>query len=157
VEAQACTEADRIGTQFATELGLQLVYRGRSSLAQPDYTAECLAARNAGVQVWQIGLDPPSISRVAAACARQGYRPIFATHAGLILDRQGKNPNLGGMIGHTNVFPYFQRNTPATAEFQAAVKRFAPNADLGVGMATGWTSGKLFERAAMGLPERPSS
>jgi branched-chain amino acid transport system substrate-binding protein len=86
-EVQQCEDADRVWAEDAPSLGFRHAYRGRAALTQPDFTAECLAARNAAAEVFLLGLDGASIGRVAASCARQGYRPIFGTFSGLILDR----------------------------------------------------------------------
>jgi branched-chain amino acid transport system substrate-binding protein len=93
-----------------------------------------------------MSIDSNTVERFAASCARQGYRPIISTGAASIADRFKENPNLSSMTASSNVFPYFQRGTPATDEFQDAVQRFKPGPP-GVGMATGWVAGKLFERA----------
>jgi len=46
VEADACKEVERIGDRGRRRTwGFEHVYKGRASLGQPDYTAECLSAR----------------------------------------------------------------------------------------------------------------
>lgn len=157
VEAQGCADDDRIWAETAADAGFQHVYRARSSVTQPDYSAECLSARNAGAQVFMVALDPASMSRLALSCARQGYHPAYATIGAIVLDRMKDDPNLEGMVAPSNAFPYFQSGTPATDEFQRAMKRYGRNLAPGVPNAVGWTSGKLFERAAANLPEPPTS
>jgi branched-chain amino acid transport system substrate-binding protein len=159
VEVPECETADRILTDEAPRLGFQHVYQGRTSLTQPDYTAECLAARNAGAQLLLMGLDRHSEVRVANSCARQGYRPIFSSPGSAVPSEQQvkDEPNLDGFVGTTNVFPYFQSGTPATDEFGQAMRTYAPKEPLGVGLATGWVTGKLLEKAAANLPEPPTS
>jgi branched-chain amino acid transport system substrate-binding protein len=159
VESAACEDADRIPAEEAPRLGFEHVYRGRASLSQPDFTAECLAARNAGAQVFMIGLDATSQLRIANACARQGYRPVFAT-GGIAAPSEKvvkEEPNLDGLLVTSNGFPYFQSGTPATDEFHQAMRTYAPKEPLGVGPATGWVSAKLLEKAAANLPEPPTS
>jgi branched-chain amino acid transport system substrate-binding protein len=157
VETQVCEDGDRLWASEAQALGFQPVYRSRPSLTQPDFTAECLAARNAGAQVVMAGLDTASISRLAASCARQGYKPIYATLSALIADRMKSDPNLDGMIGSSNVFPYFQSGTPASDEFQQTMRAYGSHVEPGAAPATGWVSAKLFERAAARLPEPPTA
>ena len=156
-EAQACADAERIFTQTAQGLGFQHVYRARASLVQPDFTAECLAARRAEAQVFIVYLDSNSVARLAASCARQDFRPIYSVPQAIQSARQAVDPNLGGMLVHTSVFPYFQTGTPATDEYQRAMTTFGGNLTNGVGTAVGWTSGKLLEVAGARLPEPPSS
>lgn len=157
VEVKPCTESDEVFAELAPGEGLDQVYRGKGSLTQPDFTAECLAVRNAGAEIFVVILDPNSITRVAASCARQGYRPIYASLVSLILDRFKDDPNLDGMLAASNVFPYFQTGTPATDEFQAAIRQYGQGIIPGVSLAGGWVSAKLFERAAAALPEPPTS
>jgi branched-chain amino acid transport system substrate-binding protein len=157
VEAPGCDAADRIISGAAKGLGFTHVYRGRASVAQPDYTAECLSARNGGADVFLALLDKLSLGRLAAACARQGYRPQFAHAATAQVDDSKNDPNLAGLTASSNVFPYFQGNTPATAEFREALRSYGAAVQLGIGVATGWTAGKLLERAAANLPEPPTT
>ena len=155
VEAEQCNTADRLVAETAREAGLDVVYRGRASLAQPDFTAECLSARKENVEVFFIGLDPNSVGRVTTACARQGYHPIYAP---LISDAgQKDNPELAGAVALSPVFPYFQSGTPATDEFQAAVRDYGGGVALSVGSAVGWAAGKLLERAAGAISEPPTT
>jgi branched-chain amino acid transport system substrate-binding protein len=157
VEAPDCDPADKIMSGAAGSLGFSHVYRGRASVAQPDFTAECLSARNAGAEVFLVLLDRLSLGRVAAACARQGFRPQFAHVATAQGDDSKKDPNLEGLSASSNVFPYFQTGTPASDEFQAALRSYGGAVSLGIGTATGWTAGKLLEKATANLPEPPTS
>jgi branched-chain amino acid transport system substrate-binding protein len=156
-EATACGDADRLFAENAKKFGYNHVYRARASIAQPDYTAECLAARNAGADVYMVVLDGNSVSRFAAACARQAYKPQFSTIVTIVLDRFKDDPNLGSIAASSHVFPYFQTGTPATDEFQAAFKAYGGGLSNGVGVAAGWTAGKLLEKAAARLPEPPTT
>lgn len=156
VEAQACGDVIRAYKERGQSFGFELVYNGRASIAQPDYTAECLAARNAGVQGFVVMLDGAALQRLAAACTRQGYKPKYSTLSSIVLDRHKKDPNLDGMIAESRSFPYFQSNTPATEEFQRAVKTFSPGLNFGASVADGWVAGKLLEKAAAALPQQPT-
>lgn len=156
-EAQLCKDGERVWTEAAPKLGVQVVYTGRGSLAQPDYTAQCLAARNAGVEVLLLILDPNSILRLLASCSRQGYSPILGLTGSEVEDQMKNDANMDGALAMSSVFPYFQTGTPATDEFQAAIAKFAPQLARGVGPATGWTTGKLFEKAAAAMPEPPTT
>src|SRR5207253_75515 len=97
----------------AKALGFNHVYRARASIAQPDFTAECLSSRNAGVEVLLVALDQNSVARVAVACARQGFHPIFALPGQVVSDELAGDPNLAGAVGQSAVFPYVQSGTPA--------------------------------------------
>jgi branched-chain amino acid transport system substrate-binding protein len=155
--AGSCSDVDRAMAGYAKGLGFEHVYRGRMSIAQPDFTAECLAARNAGAEALLLVMDSNSVTRVASSCARQAYHPTYATIISVVVDRFKDDPNLDGMVASTSVFPYFQSGTPATDEFQQAKRTFGEDLTLGVGTATGWTAGKLFERAGAQTLEPPTT
>jgi ABC-type branched-subunit amino acid transport system substrate-binding protein len=157
VEAPPCDPWDKALAETAGPAGFQHVYRARASLSQPDYTAECLAARNAGAQIVYMLFDGTAMNRVAAACARQGYRPTFATFGPGLTDDQRKDPLLDGTLGTSNTAPFFQSGTPATAEFQAAARSFGPNIPLSIPTGYGWVAGKVLQKAGANLSEPPTS
>ena len=157
VEASACGAGDEMYARRASGMGFEHVYRARVSLAQPDYTASCLAARNAGAKVLIVLLDTTSLRRFAASCARQAYRPLIVPPGNVIADDMKDDPNLEGTLGPLNVFPWFQTGTAATDEFQQAMRAFAPNLPRAAGHPVGWTAGKLLERAGTRFSEPPTS
>jgi branched-chain amino acid transport system substrate-binding protein len=151
VEAEtACGGADRVWHDegIAKKNGFEPVYRARVSLAQPDYTAECLAAQRAGAEVMVLVLDDTSIGRFANSCGRQRYNPIFAWPLAPAATRHKDDPNLNGGVVLLNFFPWTKGDTPATAEFQAAMKKHF-SGTVEPGHAGGWASGKMFEKAAL--------
>jgi branched-chain amino acid transport system substrate-binding protein len=158
-EVPQCDAFERAWARYAPMAGFRHVYRAKSTITQPDYTAECLSASNAGAQVLLIGLDSNSVGRVAASCARQGYRPTFSTTAQIVRDPMKDDPVLAGagMMASSTIFPYFQSGTPATDEYQRILRTYAKNLPQGVGVALGWVSAKLFEKAAALVSEPPTS
>jgi branched-chain amino acid transport system substrate-binding protein len=149
-EADICRVFDKVWNEKAAAYGVEPVYRGRTSLVQPDFTAECLAAQRAGVEMFEIGLDTNSIGRLAASCARQGFRPIFGFPAGLAKDNQKDDPNLEGARSTLPTFSWLQNDTPAAQEFQDALKRYGKNLlPVTAGHTGGWTAGKLFEKGVL--------
>ena len=157
VEASGCKDIAKVYTDEAGRLGYQVVYQGQSTVAQPDFTAECLAARNAGVQALHVNLDESSLQRVATACNRQNYHPIILMPGGAQTDRMKDVPGLDGAMAASGVFPYFASGTPATDEFQQAMRAFGNGVMRGYASAEGWVTGKLFERATTDLAEPPTT
>lgn len=158
IEGQTCLDAERTWSKSAQNLGFEYVSKSQASIAQPDFTAECLRARNAGVEVLLVGLDQNSVRRVSAACGRQAYRPIFVSAPVTIVDEWKDDPNLDNSLAAPNTFPYFQSGTPGTDEFQRAARLFGGGAaPQQQGLTVGWVAGKLLERAAANLPEPPTS
>ena len=153
---ETCSELPRpVIYRTAKDDGMQIVYEAKSSITQPDYTAECLQARNSGADIMMIYLDPSSVGRVAASCARQNYRPYYSVGTSVVSDQYKNNSSIENLVGATGVAPYFQTGTPAMDEFHTATAKFS--SALGIGTIAGWTSGKLFERAAADMPEPPTT
>lgn len=149
-EADICRIADKVWNEKAAGFGLDPVYRGQATLVQPDFTAECLAARRAGVELFEVALDTNSIGRLAGSCARQGFKPIYGFPAGITKSNQEEDPNLEGARSTLPTFSWLQSNSPATAEFQEAMKRYGQGlAPLTGGHTGGWTAGKLFEKGVL--------
>lgn len=157
VEATPCTDVADTFSRRAEEVGFEYVSTIKTALAQPDYSAECLAARNGSADAIVLLLDQNSIRRFTTACARQGYRPNYLLLSAVIEDAQEENPELAGASGVTNVFPWFQTGTPATDEFQTAFRTLGAKQHSNVGVTMGWVAGKLLQRAGANLPEPPTS
>jgi branched-chain amino acid transport system substrate-binding protein len=157
VESTECDRLQQAVDKYVPKTELEYVYRGRSSIAQPDYTAECLSARNAGTTVLLLVLEAASQSRFGAACARQAFRPLYGSFASAVAARAADDPNLRGMVADSPVFPWFQTGTPATDEFASAFGRYGRGVPAGVGPPTGWVAGKVFEKAAANLSEPPTA
>jgi branched-chain amino acid transport system substrate-binding protein len=154
-ESDGCTHADHywFDQGWVTQAGMEPAYRARISIAQPDYTAECLTAQRAGVEVLAVVADGATARRVAVSCARQGYRPTLSI-AGPAVDERlvgGETAStLDGTLGTVATFPYVLHDTPATEEFHTAMARFGTGEPLSAAASQGWVSAKLFERAAGG-------
>jgi branched-chain amino acid transport system substrate-binding protein len=134
------------------------VYRARASLAQPDFTAECLNARNAGAEILTLVMDAASVQRVAASCARQDFRPLITEVASSSKTSHASDPNLShGVVASIGHFAWTDASTPATQEFQAAVKQYLGKEPAGAGLASAWASAKLFEKAAAHIGEPPTA
>jgi branched-chain amino acid transport system substrate-binding protein len=157
-EAQVCADTDKIAgnADNVKAAGMELVYKAKTSLVQPDFTAECIGARNAGVEILQIALDGNAVGRVASSCARQNYRPKISVFGAIAFDKMKDNADLDGMTTNANGFPYFLCDGVA-ADFCAASRKYGPVKIYGLGNSLGWTAGKAFERATQNLPDNPTS
>jgi branched-chain amino acid transport system substrate-binding protein len=156
-EAQGCTEASTGWPAAGKKVGFTTVYNAQVSIAQPDFTAECLNARNAGAQMMFVAVDPNSVRRLAASCARQAYKPVYVLPSGVISSAQAGDPNLEGTLGINTVMPWMSSATPGEQEFQAAVSRYGQGLTLNITTPFGWVAGKMLERATTGrLGDTPS-
>lgn len=157
VEIVACQESNAAFVGHAREEGLEVVDQQRISATQPDYTAECLRMQNADVEVVVTITENSSAVRLAQSCGRQEYRPTWNLQ--LVNDSMPGIAEFEGAIGNLGNFPWFLRSgSPGIEEFVQAVQRYAPNR---VGnavdtFAEGWVAGKLFEKAAQNVSDKPT-
>ena len=141
----------------AKELGFENVYRARPSLTQPDYTAECLSARQKGAQVILGAIDNNSYLRLANACARQNYKPVIGVADQLALPSVAADPAMDGNVVITKVAPWPDTAVPGTAELHQAFAQVASGVQVNGAHAGGWVTAKTFEAAARNLPDPPTS
>jgi branched-chain amino acid transport system substrate-binding protein len=126
-------------------VGLTPVYKTQTSVTQPDFTAQCISARNAGAELLSVGMDFNSVRRVVNSCRQQGYTPKFITPAvgpGMEKEAIWQGVYIGWMS-----FSPFVPDSPAIKEFRAAMDRYQADAGINLEHAVGWSGAKLFERA----------
>jgi branched-chain amino acid transport system substrate-binding protein len=153
VEASACTEAAKVLTAEVPKAGMQLAYSAPVSVTQADYTAQCLSARNAGVQVLGLAMDGASVARVARSCAAVNYHPLLAAEELGFTPATSNDPDVrrDGVVSATAVAPSLPLDTPGQREYHAALVRFAPDATAdGMSIAI-WAAGRLVEATVAGL------
>jgi branched-chain amino acid transport system substrate-binding protein len=151
-EASSCAGASGIETALGKSLGVSVAYSAKVSASLPDYTAPCLALKNADVQSYDLGLASAVTGRVARQCQQLGL------HATLIQPGVQANSTLPGQSVFNGtefvdtVVGFFNYSTPATKEFHEALAKYAPQIGTpavpidAYTMAT-WASGMLFEAA----------
>ena len=156
VEAEVCKVANSELGRIAAQQGYKVRYSAQVSAAQPDYTAEVLAARNAGAKALILPIDNHSAIRIAASAHRQGYDPFIAIqslgHTEKLLRDGGKEVEgflVGGQMLHWT--------SPLLDDFRAAYKAYVPD---GIGLSSSainsWTAGKLLEQVAPTWPDTPT-
>lgn len=146
VEGAACSDFKRDAPPVAREAGLEVVYQVDVSLAQPDFTAECLNANNRGAQILLPVGDQNLVHRVATSCARQGYRPmiIHTTPS----ENETKFAAVDGAVAGQGFFPFPGVSGTFTDEYRAAMKKYFPKQELTTLSPAGWAAGKIFEKVA---------
>jgi branched-chain amino acid transport system substrate-binding protein len=153
VEAEQCKTWHDTAVAKAPALGAQIVYEAQVSLAQPDFTAECIQAQRSGADGLMTGMDGPSIVRFARSCSQQGYRPQYMTASLAVIDSISKDPNLDGLIAPQGVFPYIATDLPAQKIFRATMAKYAPDVQMSPAVAQVWTGGLLLAEVAKKLPD----
>ena len=151
-EASACFEARDIFQQGAVAAaGGNLVYTAQVSLAQPDFTSECIQLKTNRVDAVVATVDGNSLSRLARACAQQQVRVKFVSFALALVSSLASDPNLDGLIGTTGLFPWMLTDGPA-AEYAQAIATYAPGLETSGTTAAVWGSGALAQAAGRNLP-----
>ena len=157
VEVQACARAYDLGESYGPEFGMSVVYRAKVSLVQPDYTSECLAARNAGAETVFLGIEGAGVERMARSCKSVSYQPLYSIISSAATPSQAGNPSLDKAAVGEVVMPWMVTSNPGIAEYQSALKQYAPGLVPGPNPTAGWVSAKVFELAAKNMAEQPSS
>jgi branched-chain amino acid transport system substrate-binding protein len=154
-EAQGCASATT--AEGFTQAGLQIVYRARASLAQPDYTAPCLAAKNEGAQMMFVALDGQANQRLADNCAQVGFHPLLVHSAQSTTPAELRRPSMEGAYVGQSTAPWFQTTLPAVAEFDRVLKTYAPSIVPDGSAIQGWVSARLLEAALRKAPDPTTS
>jgi branched-chain amino acid transport system substrate-binding protein len=153
VEAEQCKTYHDTAVEKAPSLGAKIVYEAQVSLAQPDFTAECIQAQRAGADGVMAGIDGPSIVRFARSCSQQGYKPQLMTASLAVIESIAKDPNLEGLMAPEGNFPHMATDLPNERTFRAAMAKYAPGLEITPAVATVWTGGVLLQEASKKLPE----
>jgi branched-chain amino acid transport system substrate-binding protein len=105
--------------------GTKIVYSIGIGFAAPNYTAQCLAAKQAGATVLSIGDASEVVTRVAINCAKQGYDPIELGGDGTVSKSWLTIPGMQGNIDVQPDLPWFIHDA-ATKDMYTALDKYAP-------------------------------
>src|SRR3954452_3481543 len=137
-EVTYCSVADADWDAIAKKQGLNLVYRGKASLLNVDFTSQCLAAKNAGTEALVVAFESTAIHRIAQSCASVGFRPmIVLTSVQSNLDFS-QDPALDRAVVAQPLRPWFLTDHPAIKEYQAVLKQWAPDVKFESASLNGW-------------------
>ncbi len=155
-EAANCAGLADLMQKMADRAGVHIVHTAQVSLAQPDFTAEVLAARNAGADAVVGIFDNATLVRVARSAHRQGYNPVFSIQqAGYDDTMLTGGSDVEGFVT-AGIVP--DHNTsPKLADYRAALARYVPGGRRATISASQWAAGKLIERIGPALGDQPTS
>lgn len=157
VEAKTCSQLYDLGPGLASKYGMRMVYRGKFSIAQPDFTSHCQSAQSAGAQIVAILSDINSLKRLAKSCSTVNFKPVYAVGAQTADVNAPSDPLLDGLSMGASVLPWVVTSHAGVTEHTAVLKQYAPGLQPGPNTMVGWASAKLFELATKNLPEPPTS
>lgn len=155
-ESTDCASINENAERHAGNAGLNLVYNGRASALQPDYTSVCQAAQRAGATILYPVIGPAGVTRLGESCARVNYHPLYIVPQVTATPAMASDPNLVPLGVIMPVLPWMISDNAAIAEFQETLAQYAPSVAPGPASIIGWVGAKLFEEATRNLPEPTS-
>jgi branched-chain amino acid transport system substrate-binding protein len=151
--AEGCNVTIALQQSTAKALGLPVPYSGEFAATAPNFTAQCVAAKQAKVQALVLFGSIINIARVAADCNRQGYNPIYVAEGTGFTDQILTSVGLKDhMWEEFPILPYHSSNA-AVQNMNTQLDKYFPglreNAqDWSEFAAQAWTGGLLIQAAA---------
>ena len=161
-EVPICAQAVPPVRAVGRLLGMSLA-AGRIAASAPSYTAQCLAAKGAGVDAVWVLQTPADVQRFAADCSQQGYKPLEVGELGSASPAWLTDPNLTGMLVTSNNADTYDPSLPALGSFYAALRQYAPGTLTSSKTVErpitlfSWAGGVLFQAAAKAAHLTPAS
>jgi branched-chain amino acid transport system substrate-binding protein len=147
-EVQQCTDYATTFPDFSKQAGFTPVFAGRASLTAPDFTANCLQARNAGAEALFLRIDINSVKRIARDCSRQGYKPVYVTAPVLTDPSSPSNPAMDKLITPSQQFPFINYTLTEEKRFRDTLLKSLPLDQIFAAHAQGWNVANIFAKAA---------
>lgn len=152
-----CASAVPLTKADAASVGIKLAYQASFSSSAPNYTAQCLAAQQAGVQaLFVAGANQSANERVLDNCASQHYQPAAVAAVGTLGNAAAKDPQIPVEWGYTGTIPWFVKNA-STATFDSVMGSYLPNAISPPLVVGTWTGLELFAAAAQHVGATPTA
>lgn len=153
--ALLCSAVAASMKEAVPQLGGQIVFSQQVSLAQPDFTSQCLSAKQAGVDGLLLNVDPSSVVRFADSCAAQGFKPKYFAPGVIFAEAMGKTTSTDQMIGGASAFP-FSFEGAETAEFRKTYQDVIGSAPSTNIQSAVWVGGMILREAGRALPAVPT-
>jgi branched-chain amino acid transport system substrate-binding protein len=152
-----CASAVPLTKADAASVGIQLAYQASFSASSPNYTAQCLAAEQAGVQaLFVAGASQSANERVLDDCASQHYQPTAIAAVGTLGSAAAKDSQIPVEWGYTGTVPWFVQNA-STATFDQVMGGYLKTAISPPLVMGTWTGLQLFAAAAANVSATPTS
>jgi branched-chain amino acid transport system substrate-binding protein len=151
VEVAICSQATQEAKTISPKVGIQIVYTVGIGFAAPNYSAECIAAKQAGATAMSVGDASAIVTKVAMNCATQGYDPIELSADGSVAIAWLAIPSMEGNVDVQADLPWFVHNA-ATRPMYAALAKYAPGVTTGPNFGEvvlqAWAAGVELQLAA---------
>ena len=160
VEVNICQQSVQQGKQIASHHGIQYVYTAGIGFAAPNYTAQCLAAKQSGATGMTVGDASQIVEHVVTDCAAQGYTPRQFSSDGTVANAWLTIPAFNGNIDSQSDFLWFVHDK-ATSTMYAALDKYAPQVPKGPNFGEivlqSWADGALLQAAVQAAKATPST
>ena len=159
-EVAICQESTAEAKALLPKLGMKLVYSTSIGFAAPNYSAQCLAAKQSGAQSMAVGDASAIVTKVAENCATQGFTPTELSADGSVAIAWLGVPAMNGNIDVQADIPWFVHNA-ATNPMYTALNKYAPGVTTGPNfgevVVQSWAAGVLLQLAAAHLSTTPTT
>ena len=130
-EAATCQEGVAPFEATAKKVGENVGYVTQVSFSAPNYDAQCLAAKQAGVEALTVADAVSVVEAVANDCLKQGYTPWQIALDGAVAESFQTAPGLSNhFIGSEPDLPFFSTQTPAAKLMDTILKKYADKTTL---------------------------
>jgi branched-chain amino acid transport system substrate-binding protein len=134
-------------------LGVNLVYDTSILASAPNYTAQCLAAKQAGADALWVAQAISATLLVGQNCFQQGYKPtLMALDGGVNESFLNSQAYSNSLVATMPNVPFSVTSLPAMKTMRDALKKYAPSAlssaNYGDEVVQVWASGLLLQAAA---------
>ncbi len=133
---------------IASSLGLKATFNAAISASQPDFTAPCLAGKEAGVDAMMLAGVP--VERITPSCAQQGFKPLWILPGEAVTSKVLKTPDLGDVLAPQMAFPFFLADS-ATQDYRSSMEtnyRGPEDEMFSPLTSSAWMAGLVYEQAA---------
>lgn len=157
-EVPVCAEENALLEQIVPKY--KMTYKGLLTAAAtaPDYTAECLAMIQKGVDYLSLALGSATITKLITDCADQSYHGSYGVDdTSLLSTLLTGAPSGTKAAGTINGFPWWS-TAPAVQQFRSVMTQYGGNFNYENPAATGtWASLELFRQTMANVGTTPTS
>ena len=144
----ASTATSAYFNKETSRLGMQLVYTGGISPTGTDFTANCVAAKQAGVEGMYVGATQTADLLLFKNCAQQSFTPLEVGNAYSTSPKWFGVPGTKGTLVSMPVTPMAGQQTPGDQDFTNAMTQYAPDVAAIPVAKIVFAAGQLFAAAA---------
>ena len=149
-ESPVCAESVPLMKSAGKTEGVPDIYSESISASAPNYTAQCVAAKQAGVTTLFVADVGTIIEHFAADCQQQNYTPTYITEAAGFTMDQASAPGLSKDLWSQYPDVPFWANTPAVQAYDTVMDKYYPGVRKDIPIFNedafmGWVSAKLLQ------------